>query len=467
MTQQLIDAAGPPSDFTPGSATTTVTTTSTTTSTSTTTAAGPDTPHEGARQFARAIYENRHFRPFMSDKRLRRNIKKDPWKLSIRSTLAQYLEKVNRFQYANFKVHGRILYSSSLLLRAQSTHVITESRDAREEILALEENEEEVEEVGGDGAVVGDGEEAREETLVSPDDAGVELGQFLPLEGDFRAPAGAGVIPANNVLESGGGLPASVPAGTLGADLDLWVPGLGYWDDDYYVFTGDVGLRADDFQIGEHGAVPGVRAPWEGTPETLADFRDQCAARQALESAVDQYEVLVQKSLAASRAQALKRLVGTTHSGKPVLKSPRAFPYRKVTLAELGKALREVVTAQEETRVEQARTTARAADPGPVELPVLPENFLQKAEEERARTEALQQTLFARVQELAVEEPVSFLDLVTDATAMGVVRAVLALLYLCNQKKVDLYQDASPDTPNATVYVAPAGRFDLSAPTEA
>ncbi|MHA1733466.1 MAG: hypothetical protein ACTSU5_16075 [Promethearchaeota archaeon] len=86
----------------------------------------------------KALWLEGEFKPFINPGQLEKRVKRDPWALQIRSTLANYLRLVNRYEYFNFKVHGRMLLSASQILRVQSNHVVQASAAAQEDIIQFE-----------------------------------------------------------------------------------------------------------------------------------------------------------------------------------------------------------------------------------------------------------------------------------------------------------------------------------------
>ncbi|GAB4311684.1 MAG: hypothetical protein Kow0069_12180 [Promethearchaeota archaeon] len=146
------------------------------------------------------------------------------------------------------------------------------------------------------------------------------------------------------------------------------------------------------------------------------------------------------------------------------LAPPAKLPVRRATVADLAGALREVLAREERRRARSGERPGRKAAPRKASLSrlVLPENVLAKAEEERASAERFRERTLRRVRELSVDRPVDFSRLVEEPTPLGVARALLTVLHLVNEKKVELFLPDAPGEPAAGgvgVLVAPAGRF--------
>jgi chromatin segregation and condensation protein Rec8/ScpA/Scc1 (kleisin family) len=145
--------------------------------------------------------------------------------------------------------------------------------------------------------------------------------------------------------------------------------------------------------------------------------------------------------------------------GAPVLASVQRVFYKKIQLGALADALTQVM----------ARRARQDLEPRhPDELPVLPENFFERAQEERAQGEQLmtqlQETIMTQFE--ASQQPVPFLQLIADPTRKCVVRVLLALLHLCNQKRAEMWQktgadDGSEDASlsGTNIFLAPYGQF--------
>ncbi len=316
------------------------------------------------------FWREKEFKPFISTQNLDKKIKDDPWGLKIRSTLVNYLRKVNQYQLYNFKVHGRILYSASYLLRVQSNYVIEESRETQDEIAQAE---------------VQDLKEISE-----------------PLDDDYGDP-----------------------------EADNW--------------SGNEFFKIDP----EMSSEMGVGSEENCLVSDFFDLVELCNLPFGMDkNRIDRVE---------SNATAIQEiLIETSSDGEPFLASPKRLPYQKVTFSELAQALNDVL--------QKSRNSLRAEHSKPKisrELPVLPANFLQKAEEERAKNEHMRKRVFERICELSQEEPVLFLNLIPEPTPLGIVRTLLSILHLTNKKKIDLFQDPTSDGSVKGILIAPAGKFDL------
>ncbi len=152
--------------------------------------------------------------------------------------------------------------------------------------------------------------------------------------------------------------------------------------------------------------------------------------------------------------------------GAPTLKEMQRAYFKKIPLGDLANALTQVLKKRAiRPRESNKRETA---------LPVLPENFFERAQEERANGERLQKQIEGTIYQLfeARQQPIAFVELIIHPDRKGIVRTLLSILQLSTKKSIEIWQptghtDADPeDQTGINIYLAPYGQYKDQQATE-
>jgi len=127
--------------------------------------------------------------------------------------------------------------------------------------------------------------------------------------------------------------------------------------------------------------------------------------------------------------------------GLRYIASPVRKIYRKINIDDLGKALIKTLNYQ-------IKSSNRKISNRTLISSILPDNILKKAEEERALVEFHIKNMLKRINAIFKEnsQPVSFLSLIINPDAEGIVRTLLYLLQLVNRKQAELWQIIDEDS---------------------
>jgi len=115
--------------------------------------------------------------------------------------------------------------------------------------------------------------------------------------------------------------------------------------------------------------------------------------------------------------------------------------YRRINLDDLGKALIKTLNYQIKSSNGKIFKKNLASS-------ILSANILKKAEDERALVELHIKNMLKRINTIFNEnfQPVSFLSLIINPDAEGIVRTLLYLLQLVNRKQAELWQIIDDDS---------------------
>ncbi len=144
--------------------------------------------------------------------------------------------------------------------------------------------------------------------------------------------------------------------------------------------------------------------------------------------------------------------------GAPTLKEMQRAYFKKIPLGDLANALTQVLKKRAIKPREPRRET---------ELPVLPENFFERAQEERANGERLQKQIEGTIFQLyeARQQPIAFVELIIHPDRKGIVRTLLSILQLSTKKSIEIWQATSEteadseDQSGINIYLTPYGQF--------
>ncbi len=144
--------------------------------------------------------------------------------------------------------------------------------------------------------------------------------------------------------------------------------------------------------------------------------------------------------------------------GAPTLKGIQRLYYKKIQLQDLAGALSQALNRRNMKPRESRHDT---------ELPALPENFFERAQEERANGERLQKQVEDTIYQMFEERqhPVAFVEVIVHPDRKGIVRTLMSILHLCNKKRIEIWQatgesDTEPeDQSGINIHLAPYGKF--------
>ncbi|MHA1475266.1 MAG: hypothetical protein ACTSQ5_08775 [Promethearchaeota archaeon] len=127
--------------------------------------------------------------------------------------------------------------------------------------------------------------------------------------------------------------------------------------------------------------------------------------------------------------------------GLRYIASPVRKIYRRINLDDLGKALIKTLNYQIKSSNGKIFKKNLASS-------ILSANILKKAEDERALVELHIKNMLKRINTIFNEnfQPVSFLSLIINPDAEGIVRTLLYLLQLVNRKQAELWQIIDDDS---------------------
>ena len=86
----------------------------------------------------------------VKEENLKDILKNNPWKISIKQTLANFQKHMYSNSEMKFRIGGRIIHSASQIVRAKSNLVIQDSHETQDQLLINEVNEDELEDIDED-----------------------------------------------------------------------------------------------------------------------------------------------------------------------------------------------------------------------------------------------------------------------------------------------------------------------------
>jgi len=112
--------------------------------------------------------------------------------------------------------------------------------------------------------------------------------------------------------------------------------------------------------------------------------------------------------------------------------------FKKLGLKDLADAFNDAIKVKNIEDLEQKAKQKKLIKKE--DLPFLPENFIANAEQKRENFEKRIENFYNSLKEQYNNEPISFLGVVAQPTVKALVDALLIILHLINQKKIDVWK---------------------------
>jgi len=174
------------------------------------------------------------------------------------------------------------------------------------------------------------------------------------------------------------------------------------------------------------------------------DYDDEAELFEAF-SELEAKDKLTKEQIAAFKEEKVKRILNLelselTKQINNKISSLQIYSkpiYKKIDLKDVAEVLNGVLTSRSKA-IKKQSSKPKKIDKS--KLPFLPENLIVNAEKKRMHFENRVQAFYNELKDLYVEEPLSFLDLIEEATVKALVDTLLIVLHLINQKKIQLWK---------------------------
>ncbi len=120
--------------------------------------------------------------------------------------------------------------------------------------------------------------------------------------------------------------------------------------------------------------------------------------------------------------------------------------YKKLELKDFAEALNDVLKAKDihidKIKARKEKKLEKS------DLPFLPENFIINAEKKRANFEKRINIFHENLKKMYEDDPISFLDLVSEPSVKELVDTLLIILHLINHKKIEIWKSFIEESDN-------------------
>jgi len=125
------------------------------------------------------------------------------------------------------------------------------------------------------------------------------------------------------------------------------------------------------------------------------------------------------------------------------LKSPKNMVYKAINLNDLALALTEVIKIKDKEKISR-----KPKDKFKEQINFLPKSLIDNKKEKRENLNIRIKKFYNKLLKAYDNEPISFLDLLNKPNRQNLVDLLIYVLYLCNRKKIKIWQRVSQENNN-------------------